>query len=39
MKAKIYNIFLLFLNLFYTKSLNVPNIILTEEEENSEISK
>ena len=38
MKAKIYNIFLLFLNLFYTKSLNVPNIILTEEEENSEIS-
>ena len=38
MQTKKYNIFLFFLYLFYIKSLNVPNIILTQDEENTEIS-
>ena len=38
MKSKKYNIFLFFLYLFYIKSLNVQNIILTQDDENTEIS-
>ena len=38
MKTIIYNIFLLSLHIFSIKSLNVPNILLTQDEENSEIS-
>ena len=38
MNSKIYDLILLFLNLIYIKSLNIPNIILTQDEENDEIS-